>query len=51
MIIKGNVLIVPFRKRPEKSRLKENGTMEKNQKKQAKQAGWFMEMLVLTAAV
>lgn len=25
--------------------------MEKNQKKQAKQAGWFMEMLVLTAAV
>lgn len=25
--------------------------MEKNQKKQAKQARWFMEMLVLTAAV
>lgn len=25
--------------------------MEKNQKKQTKQAGWFMEMLVLTAAV
>ena len=25
--------------------------MEKNQKKQGKQAGWFMEMLVLTAAV